>query len=881
MAEGLKHRVMGGWPALGTGYWPVALSLALSLAVCTTLARVSARQGLEQERRQVAEQLGQLRSRIELAARNTFASSQSLEAMIQLDGGISEARFAPLADKVIKLYPHVRNIAIAPDDVIRLVYPRPGNERALGLDYRSVPVQWRQVQQARERRSPLLVAPVQLVQGGQGLILRNPVFLPAAAGAQPRYWGVVSVVADLDRFMTDAGIGGHAELQLLLTEAQDGKETGHLIWGPPALLKQPREAMVQQLVQVPGAQWMLGAQPVDGWMTDAFLWGSPEVLASAAAGAVLSLLLTLLVWQSRALRQRNKALAREISEGQLARAQLEESQTRFRSLAALASDWIWEQDEQLRFTYISRIAEEATEVQSSQVLGHRRWDSPVLLPGVDWEAHKALLARREPFRDFEYAQRTPEGVIRHVSISGVPFYDADGVFKGYRGTGRNITAAKEAEAALRRSQQELTSARDRLQAVLDAAQEVAIIATDMAGRIALFNRGAERMLGYAEAELLGRSPACLHAPEEVTARAVELSRLRGTLVEGFETFVLLARELGSETREWTYLRKDGRRLWVSLSVTHVRGRDGQPIGYLGVARDISAQRAAEAQLRQLNVELESRVQQRTVELREALQNLKGTQDELLRSEKLAGLGSMVAGVAHELNTPLGNCLTTASTLQERTEEVRREFASGQMRRSSLETFLQEAGMACDILLRGLGTANELVSHFKQLSVDQTSMQRRVYQLDAVVGDVLSLLRARWKSTPYRLESQVDVDEALEGYPGPLGQILGNLLINALVHAFEGRDQGLVRVSAHSISDTEVLLTVADDGVGMSEEVRRRAFDPFFTTKMGRGGTGLGLNIVYNLVCTVLGGSISLHSEPGLGSRFEIRLPKVAPDLPGS
>ena len=239
---------------------------------------------------------------------------------------------------------------------------------------------------------------------------------------------------------------------------------------------------------------------------------------------------------------------------------------------------------------------------------------------------------------------------------------------------------------------------------------------------------------------------------------------------------------------------------------------------------------------------------------------------------------MVAGVAHELNTPLGNCLTTASTLQERTEEVRHEFGSGQMRRSSLEAYLQEAGMACDILLRGLGTANELVSHFKQLSVDQTSMQRRGYELASVVADVLSLLRARWKTTPFLLESHLELDEPLEGYPGPLGQVLSNLLLNALIHAFEGRDTGRVTVSARSLSASEYLLQVEDDGIGMSEDVRRRAFDPFFTTKMGRGGTGLGLNIVYNLVCTVLGGSISLHSEPGEGSRFEIRLPKVAPML---
>ena len=882
MAEIPSRHPLRGWIALGTGYWPVVLSLLLSLLICTTLARIDARQQAEVERQRVAEQLELLRGRLELAARNTFAHTLSLESVIQLDGGLTDARFALLAEKAIRLSPQVRSLTAAPDDVARMVYPRAGNERVIGLDYRSLPGQWRQVQQARESRSPVLAGPVQLVQGGQGLVMRSPVFLNvlnAPEGAEPRYWGTVSVVADLDRFMADAGMAAHPELSLALTEAQSNTEPGRLIWGQSSLLRETQ--LAQQLVQVPGARWLLLGQPADGWTSEPFRWHSPEVLSAAGAGAVLSLLLALLVWQSRVLQQRNEALAREIAEGRQARLALEESQARFRSMAALASDWVWEQDEQLCFTYVSRIAEEATEVQSSQVLGHRRWDSPALLPGIDWEEHKALLARREPFRDFEYAQRTPDGQIRHVSISGVPFFDAQGVFRGYRGTGRNITAAKEAEAALRASQQALTAARDRLQAVLDAAVEVAIIATDMDGHIVLFNRGAERMLGYAEAELLGRTPAMLHEAQEVRQRAAELSRLRGTGVEGFETFVLLARELGSETREWTYVRKDGRALWVSLSVSHVRGRDGQAIGYLGVARDISAQRAAESQLRQLNAELESRVQQRTLELREALQDLKDAQDGLLRSEKLAGLGSMVAGVAHELNTPLGNCLTTASTLQERTQEVRTEFGSGQMRRSSLEAYLQEAGTACDILLRGLGTAGELVSHFKQLSVDQTSMQRRPYQLEAVVADVMSLLRARWKTTPYALESQLALDEPLEGYPGPLGQVLGNLLLNALIHAFEGRTEGRVRVSARSLTAQEYLLVVEDDGIGMSEDVRRRAFDPFFTTKMGRGGTGLGLNIVYNLVSTVLGGHISLHSEPGRGSRFEIRLPKIGPVLPGT
>lgn len=870
MAEGLTRQTHRGWFALGTGYWPVGLSLILSLLVCTTLARIEARQAADQERFRVAEQLDLLRSRLEHGARNTFAPTQALEALIQLDGDISEARFSLLAEKALRLSPQVRSITAAPDDVARLVHPRAGNERVLGLDYRSLPAQWRQVQQARESHGPVLAGPVQLVQGGQGLVLRTPVFLPAQEGAEPRYWGVVSVVADLDRFVADAGLGSNPELSVALAEALSGNEPGRVIWGPPGLLKVPQR--VQELVQVPGARWLIVGQPSDGWLNETFRWSSTEVMAAGSAGVVLSLLLALLVWQSRILQARNATLAREIGEGRQARVQLEESQARFRSMASLASDWIWEQDADLCFTYISRVAEECTEVSSSHVLGHRRWESPALLPGTDWEAHKALLARHEPFRDFVYAQRTAGGEVRHVSISGVPFFDENGVFKGYRGTGRNITQAKQAEEALMRSQQELLAARDRLQAVLDAAQEVAIIATDMTGHILLFNRGAERMLGYNEAELVGRSPACLHDPAEVRQRAAELSRLSGVTVDGFETFVLLARELGSETREWTYVRKDGGRLSVSLAVSHVRGRNGQAIGYLGVARDISAQRAAQLQLQELNAELETRVQQRTQQLQEA-------QDGLLRSERLAGLGSMVAGVAHELNTPLGNCLTTASTLQERTDEVRAEFGEGQMRRSTLEAYLQEAGTACEILLRGLGTAGELVSHFKQLSVDQTSMQRRPYQLQGVVDDVLSLLRARWKTTPYAVDTHLDLEETLEGYPGPLGQVLSNLLINALMHAFEGRPAGRVTVLARSLSEREFLLVVQDDGEGMSEDVRRRAFDPFFTTKMGRGGTGLGLNIVHNLVDTVLGGSIVLHSEPGQGTRFELRLPKIAPVVP--
>jgi len=863
--------------ALLVWYWPALLSVLMGALIVAGLLRLHLQTDRAAARGQLEAQLTLLRARIEATAQSTFSPTLGLEAMIQLDGDISEERFERLTSRAVKLVPQLRSVVAAPDDVARHVFPRAGNERVFGLVYRSIPAQWAQVQAARAQRGPLIVAPVVLVQGGMGIIQRTPVFLrDAAAPDGQRYWGVVSVVADLERFMQAAGLERQAGLALEIVDEREGRQAARHIWGETRLAE---AGAVRQVAQLPGGLWTLLALPQGGWESG-LAWQSADVMASLIGAALVTALLALLGRQRHVLSQRNEALAHEIETGRQASQQLQESQDRFRSLAALASDWVWEQDAELRFTYISRTAEEASNVHSSSVLGHRRWESPAIAPGVDWEAHKAQLARHEPFRDLEYSQYTEDGTLRHVSVSGTPIFDADGVFRGYRGTGRNITPAKQAEAALRQSQADLMQARDRLQALLDAAIEVAIIATDLQGRMMLFNRGAERMLDYREEDMLGKSPALLHLPAEVEARGLALSAELGRPIQGFETFVALAQRDGIETREWTYLRRDGQALAVSLSVTHVRDRHGTPLGYLGVARDISAQRQAERQSHELHAELESRVSRRTAELREALAHLHRAQDELLRSEKLAALGSLVAGVAHELNTPLGNCLTTASTLDERTRETRQAFVEGHMRRSSLASYLDDAGAATAILLRGLGTANELVTHFKQLSVDQTSVQRRQYRLDAVVDDVLSLMRARWKTTPYRIRTDIPPELELDGYPGPLSQVLSNLMLNALLHAFEGRDSGELSISARALDAQQFELVVADDGLGMSEEVRRRAFDPFFTTKMGRGGTGLGLNIVYNIITDILGGHVELHSEPGRGSRFVFRLPRVAPELKG-
>jgi len=858
--------------ALLVWYWPALLSVLVGALIVAGLLRLHLQTDRAAARGQLEAQLTLLRARIEATAQSTFSPTLGLEAMIQLDGDISEERFERLTSRAVKLVPQLRSVVAAPDDVARHVFPRAGNERVFGLVYRSIPTQWAQVQAARAQRGPLIVAPVVLVQGGMGIIQRTPVFLrDAAAPDGQRYWGVVSVVADLERFMQAAGLERQAGLALEIVDEREGRQAARHIWGETRLAE---AGAVRQVAQLPGGLWTLLALPQGGWESG-LAWQSADVMASLIGAALVTALLALLGRQRHVLSQRNEALAHEIETGRQASQQLQESQARFRSLAALASDWVWEQDAELRFTYISRTAEEASNVHSSSVLGHRRWESPAIAPGVDWEAHKAQLARHEPFRDLEYSQYTEDGTLRHVSVSGTPIFDADGVFRGYRGTGRNITPAKQAEAALRQSQADLMQARDRLQALLDAAIEVAIIATDLQGRMMLFNRGAERMLDYREEDMLGKSPALLHLPAEVEARGLALSAELGRPIQGFETFVALAQRDGIETREWTYLRRDGQALAVSLSVTHVRDRHGTPLGYLGVARDISAQRQAERQSHELHAELESRVSRRTAELREALAHLHRAQDELLRSEKLAALGSLVAGVAHELNTPIGVAVTVSSGLADKVRRFQQDLALGPLKRSMLDGLLASITEADQLLARNLARAAELIRSFKQVAVDRSSAQRRQFDLRETVDELLASLRPAYGRHGTELINELPPGLRMDSYPGALGQVLTNLVVNAVLHGFDGHG-GAVRIALADRSEGTLDLMVEDQGRGMSAEVQARAFEPFFTTRLGQGGSGLGLAIVRNLVVGLLGGRIVLHSSEGQGCRFLLHLPLSAP-----
>jgi two-component system NtrC family sensor kinase len=290
-------------------------------------------------------------------------------------------------------------------------------------------------------------------------------------------------------------------------------------------------------------------------------------------------------------------------------------------------------------------------------------------------------------------------------------------------------------------------------------------------------------------------------------------------------------------------------------------------------KDIESSRT---RVEELNESLEDRVKARTVELAAALESLKKTQDELVHSEKLAGLGSIVAAVAHELNTPIGNALTVATSFAEKTKEFERDISQG-LKRSTLNSFTENVFSAADLLERNLGKASELILSFKNVAIDQTSSKRRKFDLATIFIEIVSTVKPTFKKTGHHIELDLEDGIEMDSYPGAIGQIVTNFINNSVLHAFSETQEGVMKLSCAKGVDGWVKIVFSDDGKGVSHENLKQIFDPFFTTQLGQGGSGLGLNIVHNMVTGLLGGSIVAESAPGEGAVFTVILPVVAPE----
>jgi signal transduction histidine kinase len=307
--------------------------------------------------------------------------------------------------------------------------------------------------------------------------------------------------------------------------------------------------------------------------------------------------------------------------------------------------------------------------------------------------------------------------------------------------------------------------------------------------------------------------------------------------------------------------------------------------YARPVRDLNARDEIGAMARAVEVFRENAIAKREAEdelkaakehAERALRDLQETQQSLIEAEKLAALGGLVAGVAHEVNNPVGISLTVASTFARRCEQFSQEVRDGAVRRSKLDEFITGSQEAAKQLVANLNRAADLIQSFKQVAVDRSHAERRVFDLREATEQILVSLRPALKRSTVFLSVDIPGGIQMDSYPGPYGQVLTNLVLNSIAHGFPDKKIGSIRIEARRVGADQVEIVFSDDGAGMSEEIQRRAFEPFFTTRRNQGGTGLGLHIVYNIITRRLGGRVRLESRPGRGTRFIMRLLLTAP-----
>lgn len=423
-----------------------------------------------------------------------------------------------------------------------------------------------------------------------------------------------------------------------------------------------------------------------------------------------------------------------------------------------------------------------------------------------------------------------------------------------------------------RAQMRLREEGELLQVVLDSVGD-AVITTNLQSRVDYMNNTAEKLLGYALAEAYGKPlRSVLHLLDEKTRLPLACLAAQS-----------MTDEDGTAVLSSLLKRRDGVEIPVESILSPIHGgADHDIIGAALAFRDMSRWREKESQLWGMNVVLESKVTARTQELvranqelEETITSLRDAQAQLVEAEKMASLGGLVAGISHEINTPVGVSVTSASSLKEEVTALRGKFENGSMKRSELESFFAHADQACNILLSNTERASQLIRSFKQVAVDQSSDESRLIDLREYLDEILLSLHPKLKHSAVKVVNHAAPGIEILTHPGAIYQVVSNLVLNAVIHAFEPEQTGEVRLGA-GIEGDFVLLTCQDDGTGIAPQHLKHIFDPFFTTRRGAGGTGLGLSIVYNLVTSKLAGRVSVDSRLHAGTTFTVRLPYKEP-----
>jgi PAS domain S-box-containing protein len=457
---------------------------------------------------------------------------------------------------------------------------------------------------------------------------------------------------------------------------------------------------------------------------------------------------------------------------------------------------------------------------------------------------RSIMETGEPVTDIEVAgQRADQIEERFWVTYWHPLRSPSGEIVAVNVAAEEITERKRAEAALQASERQFHTLADSIPQLVWMA--------DAIGKVYWFNNHWHDYLGTSAADTASLDwqtilePASLLEARNRWARVLEA----GTALE----------------MELSLLGKDGQyRPFLTRSVP-LRDPSGAIYGWIGTHIDISERKRNEQAIRDARDTAET-----------ALQDLKETQNSLIEVEKLAALGRLVAGVAHEINSPVGTSLTVASALERKTATIAKEMTQGTLRRSSLLEFLGIIREASSQLVANLNHAADLIQSFKQVATDRNESNRRTFDLGDLTEQIVLSLRSGLGEKNLTLKVECQPDLTMISYPGPYGQVLTNLFLNSITHAFPDDKAGAIDIRVLAAGNDYVEILFSDDGCGMNPDDRRKAFDPFFTTRRDQGSTGLGLHIVHSIVTNYLGGRVHLDSEPGKGTKIRLVLPRAAP-----
>ena len=422
---------------------------------------------------------------------------------------------------------------------------------------------------------------------------------------------------------------------------------------------------------------------------------------------------------------------------------------------------------------------------------------------------------------------------------------------------QEIVEKKISEEALRESE-------EKYRTIIESIEE-GYFEVDLPGNLKFFNESTCNILGYPAQELMG-----VNYREFTDAPTAEM------MYRVFNEIYKTGKPV--KVMDYGIIRKDGTTRILSMSTSLICEASGAAIGFRGIARDDTDRKLAEEKIRRMNDELEQRVAERTAELNNAnealknsLETVQATRDRMVETEKMAALGSLVAGIAHEINTPVGIGVTAASLLDERTQKILDLYQTGAVKRSDFESYLKAAAESSTYILSNLRRAADLIQSFKQVATDQSSEDCREFKIKEYIANVLLSLRPQLKKTEHDIELNCAEDLAVNSSPGAFSQLVTNLVMNSLIHGFNGIAKGQICIAV-TRAERHLRIQYSDNGKGMTAETLKKMYDPFFTTRRGHGGTGLGMHIVYNIVTQRLCGQISADSKINEGTLFDIRVP---------